>query len=375
MSPAMSRRHLRSSSSAVPPTGARCSTGTRDPCGRIRLAKAILVAAPSSGSGKTLVTLGLLRALRNRGVRVASAKAGPDYIDPRFHEAASGRPCFNLDLWAMGGERVVTYLDDLARDAELVLIEGVMGLFDGPESGPGSTADLARELKLPIALVVDCAATGQSAGAIVRGFDHPQPMAAIILNRIAGARHERIVRSAIPDPERLIGAVPRAASLALPSPPLGLVQASEHDALEAFLDNAARIVSAALDLDALQNAAGPIPPVESRAAPLPPLGHRIAIARDRAFSFSYPHLLHDWTRAGSQLLPFSPLADQPPDDRADAVYLPGGYPELHADQLSRNQAAMDGLRRAAGSGALVYGECGGFMLLGESLTDKEGRAH
>src|SRR4051812_39512550 len=170
MSPAMSRRHLRSSSSAVPPTGARCSTGTRDPCGRIRLAKAILVAAPSSGSGKTLVTLGLLRAFRNAGVRVASAKAGPDYIDPRFHEAATGRPCYNIDPWAMTPDHIHALTADLAQDADLVIVEGVMGLFDGPRGAKGSTADLASLLGLPILFTLDCRHQAQSAAAVVHGF-------------------------------------------------------------------------------------------------------------------------------------------------------------------------------------------------------------
>jgi cobyrinic acid a,c-diamide synthase len=339
------------------------------------LAEGLVIAAPASRSGKTVMTLGLLRALRNRGVRVASAKAGPDYIDPRFHEAATGRPCFNLDLWAMGGKRVATYLDHLARDADLVIIEGVMGLFDGPESGAGSTADLAAELNLPVALVVDCASMGQSAGAMIRGFDQPEPAAAIILNRVAGARHERIVKDAIADPGRIVGAIPRTDALALPSRHLGLVQASEHDELETFLEDAARIVSVSSDLEALLRKTRPIPSLDIPAPPFPPLGQRIAIARDRAFAFSYPHLLHDWTRGGAEVVPFSPLSDEGPDEAADAIYLPGGYPELCAERLSRNRGFIDGVRRAASAGALVYGECGGFMALGDYLIDREGVRH
>ncbi|MFL5259448.1 MAG: cobyrinate a,c-diamide synthase [Hyphomicrobiales bacterium] len=339
------------------------------------MAKGLVIAAPASRSGKTVVTLGILRALRNRGVRVASAKAGPDYIDPCFHEAATGRPCFNLDLWGMGRERVATYLDHLARDADLVIIEGVMGLFDGPESGAGSTADLAAELNLPVALIIDCASMGQSAGAMIRGFDQPEPAAAVILNRVAGARHERIVKDAIADPERIVGAIPRTGALALPSRHLGLVQASEHDELETFLEDAARIVSGSLDLEALLRKARPIPSIATPAAPFPRLGQRIAVARDRAFAFCYPHLLHDWTRQGSEIVPFSPLSDESPHGAADAIYFPGGYPELYAEQLSRNRGFIDGVRRAASAGALVYGECGGFMAIGDYLIDKEGVRH
>lgn len=339
------------------------------------MAKGLVIAAPASRSGKTVVTLGLLRALRNRGVRVASAKAGPDYIDPRFHEAATGRPCFNLDLWAMGRERVTTYLDHLASDADIAIIEGAMGLFDGPESGAGSTADLAAELNLPVALIVDCASMGQSAGAVIRGFDQPEPAAAVILNRVGGARHERIVKEAVADPERIVGTIPRTAGLAVPSRHLGLVQASEHDELETFLEDAARIVSGSLDLEALLRKARPIPSIATPAAPFPPLGRRIAVARDRAFAFCYPHLLHDWTGQGAEIVPFSPLCDESPDGAADAIYLPGGYPELYAEQLSRNRGFIDGVRRAASAGALVYGECGGFMAIGDYLIDKEGVRH
>jgi cobyrinic acid a,c-diamide synthase len=199
------------------------------------LAKAIVIAAPASGSGKTVLTLGLLRAFRKRGVRVASAKVGPDYIDPRFHEAAAGRPCFNLDCWAMPRQVIVSLLARLARDSELILIEGVMGLFDGPPGTRGSTADLAEDLGLPVVLVLDASHLAQSAAALVHGFATHRPslaLAGVILNRVASERHEALLREAIAEP--VIGAVRRNNRLALPSRHLGLVQAQENQILTLY---------------------------------------------------------------------------------------------------------------------------------------------
>ena len=342
------------------------------------MAKAIVIAAPSSGSGKTVVTLGILRALRNRGLKVASAKVGPDYIDPRFHEAATGRPCFNLDPWAMNSDTLARYMKHLADAADIVVIEGVMGLFDGPETGGGSTSDLADHFDLPVALVVDCSAMAQSVGAIVNGFAataKPSRLAAVILNRVASDRHDRVLRSAIPDSQQIIGSVRRDNALTLPSRHLGLVQASERNDLEGFLEEAARIIAAALDLDALMHLTRPVANAPAPPEPVAPLGRQIAIASDVAFAFAYPHLLHDWRAGGASLLPFSPLDNEAPSPDADAIFLPGGYPELHAATLAGNSAFLDGLRAAAKRGALIYGECGGFMVLGDYLIDAAGTRH
>ena len=338
------------------------------------MVKAIVVAAPASGSGKTLVTLGILRALRNRGLRVASAKVGPDYIDPRFHEAASGRPCFNLDPWAMNDRQIAGIMDVVSRDADIVVIEGVMGLFDGPRGAVrGSTADLAHLLQLPVLLTIDARHQGQSVAALVHGFTRYKlglKSAGVILNRVASDRHEAVLRDVLG--ERVLGALRHDDSLQWPSRHLGLVQAQENQDLEQFLQRAASAVAHETILDRILGIAAQ-PLVESVIREsLPPLGQSIAIARDRAFAFAYPHLLDSWQRAGANLSFFSPLADEMPDPRADAVFLPGGYPELHAGRLAANRRFLDGLRSAKG---LVYGECGGYMVLGDSLTDAEGRSH
>jgi cobyrinic acid a,c-diamide synthase len=345
--------------------------------------RGLILAAPASGSGKTLATLGLLGALRRRGRRVAAAKAGPDYIDPTFHAAASGVPCRNLDPWAMRPETLAGLVATLTAEAEIVLCEGVMGLFDGtgPDGEAGSTAALARLVGWPVVLVVDASRQGASAAALVAGFAHhdpAMPLAGVILNRVAGTRHRALLAGALARhlPEiPWLGALPQDPALALPERHLGLVPAGEAGAAEAVIARAAAAVAAHLDLDRLLALARPsllaaAPP----AAPLPPLGQRIAVARDDAFLFAYPAVLAGWRQAGAELSFFAPLADETPAADADAIYLPGGYPELHAGRLAAARF-LAGLQEAAARGAAVYGECGGYMVLGESLVDAAGRAH
>jgi cobyrinic acid a,c-diamide synthase len=341
--------------------------------------RGLVLAAPSSGSGKTVATLALLRALRRAGRRVASCKVGPDYIDPRFHEAASGRPCLNLDPWSMRPGTLSRLAALAGRGAELLLVEGVMGLFDGAADGTGSTADLAALAGWPVVLVVDAKAQAQSAAALVHGFRSFRPgleVAGVLLNRVGGEGHEATLRAALaPLGIPVLGALPRLPSLALPDRHLGLVQAEEHDGLEAFLDGAASVVAERVDLGALDDLARPARDLPPHAPALPPPGQRVAVARDVAFAFAYPHLIEGWRAAGAEILPFSPLLDEAPAAEADAVFLPGGYPELHAGRLAAAGAFLGGLRAAAGRGVPVYGECGGYMALGRGIEDADGRRH
>ncbi len=338
------------------------------------MVNAFVVAAPASGSGKTMITLGLLRALRNRGIRVASAKVGPDYIDPRFHEAASGQPCFNLDPWAMSAGMASSLLATLAAD--LVIIEGVMGLFDGPEGARGSTADLAQDLGLPIVMVLDASHQAQSIAALAQGFVNFRPelrFAGIILNRVASDRHAALLISALaPLNVPVLGVVRRDDSLSWPSRHLGLVQAKENQQLETFIESASSGVARETNLDKLLTIGSELRFPDSNHIFLPPPGQRTAIAHDLAFSFTYPHVLQDWKRSGASLSFFSPLDDEAPDRQADAVFLPGGYPELHAGRLAQSHTFLNGLRKST---ALVYGECGGYMVLGDAITDAQGQAH
>ncbi len=341
----------------------------------------LILAAPASGSGKTTVTLGLVRHLARRGVDLRTYKAGPDYIDPRFHARAGGRPCVNLDVWGM---RPATLARLAAAPATLALVEGVMGLFDGAAGGRGSTAELAARLGWPAVLVVDVRAQAQSAAATVLGFARYRAdvtVAGVIANRVGGDGHAALVREALaPLGLPLLGALPRDEGLARPDRHLGLVPADEQDDLDGFLDRAADLVGRHIDVPALVALARPGAPAAAGgrpadAPPVPPLGQRIAIADDIAFPFAYPHVLDGWRAAGAELVPFSPLADQPPADVCDAVYLPGGYPELHAGRLAAATRLMRGLHVAAARGAVVYGECGGYMLLGRTLTDAAGATH
>lgn len=347
--------------------------------------RGLIFAAPASNSGKTLVTLGLLRHMVSSGEAVVSAKIGPDYIDPGFHAVASGRPCHNIDAWAMREETLGRVLFNLARNANVVLCEGVMGLFDGARvasgQSSGSTADVARVTGWPVILVIDASAQAASAAAVVRGFASHEPnvkIAGVIFNRIGGSSHEKILRAAmytslphIP----IVGCLPRAENLVLPARHLGLVQALEHPKLEEFINGAAGMIAAYIDLEMLLSLARPTIKSAIGKAGIPPLGQRIAIACDAAFTFTYRHLLDDWQAEGAELRPFSPLANEAPWLDADAVYLPGGYPELYAGQLASNTMFLDGLKNAALRGACLFGECGGYMVLGRSITDAKGSRH
>lgn len=348
--------------------------------------KGLILAAPASGAGKTTVTLGLLRALSDAGVKVRGAKSGPDYIDPRFHAAACGRACFNLDAWAMPPDELRARAR--AGTPELLLIEGAMGLFDGaPCEGPGSdgrrsggkgsVADLARILRLPVILVVDAAAMAQSIAPLVAGFagfDPEVQVAGVILNRVGSKRHAELLCAALkPLNIPVLGAVPRVKGLEHPGRHLGLVQAQERADLADYLARAADTLSLAVDLDQIHALARPLAPqARARSAPPPP-AQRIALAQDIAFDFAYPHMIEDWRRAGAQVIPFSPLANHPVPE-CDLVFLPGGYPELHAGRIAANSVFLHSLRRASETAA-IYGECGGYMVLGEGLVDASGTRH
>ncbi len=355
------------------------------------MARGLVIAAPASGSGKTLTTLSLLWLLRANGIDAAGCKIGPDYIDPEFHAAATGKPCFNLDIWSMRPESLRRLMARQAARAELLIVEGVMGLFDGIPGLDGrhnaSSAQLARQLGLPVLLVLNAKGQGATIGAVIEGLVRHDPtltIAGVIFNHVGSPVHREILSDAarmagVP----VFGYLPHIAALKLPARHLGLVQAREMAELTAFFAAARAAFAAAVDLDAIVAAAGLLsaPGFLTMADDvafeplLPPPGQRIALADDAAFAFTYPFHREAWALAGAEILPFSPLNDEAPRGDADAIFLPGGYPELYAGRLAANHRFLGGLRAAAARDIFIYGECGGYMTLGAHLVDADGARH
>ncbi len=345
-------------------------------------ARGLIVAAPRSASGKTTVTLGVLAALRRKGVAVRPAKAGPDYIDAAFHAAAAGVAGFNLDSWAMPPPLLDALVAEGARGCDMLVVEGVMGLFDGvpgPEGRTGAVADLAARFALPVLLVLDVSGQSQSAAAVVQGFARHDPrvrIAGVVLNRVGSERHRALVADAITATGiPVLGSLPRDETMRLPERHLGLVQAGEHDDLAARIERLADFVERHVDLAAVMACAGPIQIGTTATHPaLAPPGQRIALARDAAFTFVYAHLIDHWRKAGAEISTFSPLADDPPPESCDVCWLPGGYPELHAGALAAAAGFRRGLARFAETRP-VHGECGGYMVLGQGIEDADGKTH
>lgn len=342
----------------------------------------LVISAPASGVGKTTLTLALARAWRNHGLKVHCFKSGPDYIDPAFHAAATGRASVNVDSWAMD-RGTIAHLVGRGADADIVLAEGSMGLFDGVAargvSGTGATADIAEMLGWPVVLVIDPSGQAQTAAAIAAGLRDYRAgvrLAGVVLNRVASPRHEDLVRRALNEAGiTVFGALPRHAEISLPKRHLGLVQAEEQAEIGKLIEEAARFVAEHVDLDAVLHSAGKwSPQAAANDLNVTPPGQRIALARDAAFSFVYPHMLEAWRAAGAEIVPFSPLADDAPDTSADVCWLPGGYPELHAGKIAANARFRSGLRAFADTRP-VHGECGGYMVLGAGLTDSDGISH
>jgi cobyrinic acid a,c-diamide synthase len=337
--------------------------------------RGFIIAAPRSGSGKTLVTLGLIAALRRRGLSIAPAKTGPDYIDLAFHARVAGAPGINLDPWAMSPARLNGLVARHAAGRDLLVIEGVMGLFDGASDGTGSTADLAETLGLPVIFVIDADRQNQSVAALVHGFATWRPgvtIAGIILNRVASPRHgDMLVHALGPTGIPVLGQIPRDPGLAIPERHLGLTLPGEVEKFAEIATHASQVVEKAGIADHVLARSAPLS-VTDYVNDLLPIGQHIAIAHDSAFAFIYAHLINDWHAAGATITPFSPLADEAPSSAADAVFLPGGYPELHGPTLSNATRFHAGLHAARDRGALIYGECGGYMVLGRSLTDRDG---
>ena len=346
----------------------------------------LVIAALRGGSGKTTLALGLIQALRDQGLRVAPFKKGPDYIDPFWHREAAGTPCRNLDPFLMGREQVLASFTHFAAGCDAAVVEGNRGLYDGMDAaGSQSTAELAKWLRAPVVLVLDCTMASRTVAAVALGcrqFDPDLPLAGFILNPVATARQERLVRRAVEETTGLpvLGAVPRL-ELNLPERHMGLVPPQEHPEVAQALHRAARSVAAHVDLEAVwkvMRAAPPLTPTgppRGLFPPRPPSGPpvRIGVVRDAAFGFYYPENLEALANFGAELVFCSALADERLP-AVEALYLGGGFPETHAARLEANASFRRSLREAVEEGLPVYAECGGFMYLGRRLM-VEGRPY
>jgi cobyrinic acid a,c-diamide synthase len=343
--------------------------------------RVIVVAGVASGVGKTSITLGLLEALRRRGLAVQAFKVGPDFIDPGLHALVTGRPSYNLDGWMCGRERVLDVVARVAAGADVAVVEGVMGCFDGVDGATeeGSTAQVAKWLGAPVVLVLDAGALARSAGAVALGFERFDPalrVAGVIANRVGGATHARWVFDAIRGACRAepLGALAHAAELAMPERHLGLLTAADGALTAELIGRLGDAVEQGVDLDRLLALATPLAAAVQPRRAVRPMRARIGIARDAAFQFYYEENLDLLRAAGAELVAWSPLADADVPD-VEGLYLGGGYPELHGAALGDNASLKKSVRRFAEAGRPIYAECGGLMFLAESLEDLDGRVH
>lgn len=333
--------------------------------------RALLVSAPASGQGKTTVTAALARRARQDGLRVRVFKTGPDFLDPMVLEQASGAPVYQLDLWMVGEADSACLLEDAAREADLVLVEGVMGLYDGNPS----SADLAQRFGLPVLAVIDGSGMAQTFGAVAFGLSHfgqHMQLHGVVANRVGSPGHAKMLANSLPPSLAWLGALPRDAAFTLPERHLGLVQSAELADLDTRLDAAAQALGAAVPFENIPQREFPAAHLE----PIEPLlaGLRIAVARDAAHGFLYRANLDTLHALGARLLFFSPLGESGLPE-CDALYLPGGYPELHAAQLASNHGLRTALHAHHAAGRPILAECGGMMSLLEQLVDREGYSH
>lgn len=338
----------------------------------------LIISAPNSGSGKTIFTLALLRALNDSGIKVQPFKNGPDYIDPMFHKIAANRNSYNLDTWGMDANQMNQIISS-SKGADLIISEGSMGLFDGVlikgRTGNGATSDLSEKFGWPIILVINVSGQAQSAAASALGFmkyNKNLNFAGVILNFVSSKRHENLISDGMRKVGiNILGSIPRQKELVLPERHLGLVQANEIHDIETKIQNYSHLIKDNIDLQKIVECAGfksfrKLKPKDNN-----PPAQRIAIAKDKAFSFIYPHLIDNWKKAGAEITSFSPLNNEMPDKNSELIWLPGGYPELYAKELSNADKTIKSIHNYSKT-KKIHGECGGYMVLGKYLIDKDG---
>lgn len=339
----------------------------------------LIISAPNSGSGKTIFTLALLRALNDSGIKVQPFKNGPDYIDPMFHKIAANRNSYNLDTWGMDANQL-NQIISISTGADLIVSEGSMGLFDGVlikgRTGNGATSDLSEKFGWPIILVINVSGQAQSAAASALGFMNYNKnlnFAGVILNFVSSKRHENLISDGMRKVGiNILGSIPRQKELVLPERHLGLVQANEIQDIETKIQNYSHLIKDNIDLQKIVECAGfknfkKLKPKDNN-----PPAQRIAIAKDKAFSFIYPHLIDNWKKAGAEITSFSPLNNEIPDKNSELIWLPGGYPELYAKEISNADKTIKSIHNYSKT-KKIHGECGGYMVLGKYLIDKDGK--
>ena len=339
----------------------------------------LIISAPNSGSGKTIFTLALLRALNDSGIKVQPFKNGPDYIDPMFHKIAANRNSYNLDTWGMDTNQL-NQIISISTGADLIVSEGSMGLFDGVlikgRTGNGATSDLSEKFGWPIILVINVSGQAQSAAASALGFMNYNKnlnFAGVILNFVSSKRHENLISDGMRKVGiNILGSIPRQKELVLPERHLGLVQANEIQDIETKIQNYSHLIKDNIDLQKIVECAGfknfkKLKPKDNN-----PPAQRIAIAKDKAFSFMYPHLIDNWKKAGAEITSFSPLNNEIPDKNSELIWLPGGYPELYAKEISNADKTIKSIHNYSKT-KKIHGECGGYMVLGKYLIDKDGK--
>ena len=338
----------------------------------------LIIAATQSGSGKTTITAGILAALKNRGLKVQAYKVGPDYIDPGFHEIASSKPAHNLDSWLVGKEKLADIFLSTYGDADIAIIEGVMGLYDGGKGGVSSTAEVAKILNAPVILVIDAKSMGTSAAAVALGFrefDKSINFAGVILNRVGSDSHKKIICDALDELGiKNFGAIKRDENFVLPERHLGLVPTAENNFAD-VIEKISVAVENQIDFDALINLAKNSPSLEEKIFLPQNIEHKIkiAVAKDEAFNFYYAESLRELEKLGAEIIFFSPLNDETLPKNISGLIFGGGFPEIFADRLEQNKTMRESVKNISREGLPIFAECGGYMYLMKSIKDFDGK--